>query len=317
MTGSTGFGGISSGLRYFEFELDSLDADGSANAGLLKTDHPVFGVGGKKPLENIAGIKILEAQIPFSYYVFNERNNTFVLTETGYSSHTITIPVGNYTTAALISVLQAQMQPVGVGCHWTYTITYSSQTQKFTFASNNTGGAATTEPFTLTFGAAGDFGNDNPRLYMGFPAGDTTSQTFNTVQGDVLVTPYATSVSGPNYLYLCSNRLGNLTNLYLPRNSATGGNAGPQMAKIPVNTNSGGVIYWSDPDPGKYFDLENLPNLSQIDFFLTMGSDPNPISLNGLSFSLKMAILINEFDATDISHGMVQNSKVLKRMRLA
>ncbi len=311
-----GFGGIAPGLRYYEFELDSLDANRTDRTEDPVTDRPVFGVGGKKPLSNIAGLKIIEAQIPFSYYVFTAANSSFLLTESGYSSHTITIPPGNYTSATLAAALEVQMQPSGVGSHWTYNVTYNTQLQKLFFATNNTGGGATSEPFTLTFGAAGDRGTTNPRLFLGFPAGASTSLVFSEAEGDVLVAPYAASLSGPNYLYVCSNRMGNLTNVYLPDGASNGGNAGPQMAKIPVNTNAGGVIYWSDPDVSKYFDLENLANLSEVDFYLTLGNDPAPISLNGLSFSLKLALVVNEFDASDISSGMVQTSKVLKRLRM-
>lgn len=312
-----GFGGISSGLRYYEYELDSLDSSQSVNQNTSRLNTPLFFVGGKKPIADVAAVKIVEAEIPVSFYLFNSRNNQFTITESGYGSKTVTIPEGNYSYVEMITALQTLLSPTGVGTHWTYTVTYSSTTGKFTFATNNTGGGAVTEPFSFTFGTdTTDRGWTNPRLWLGFPGGVTDSQTFSTTTGDVLVAPFVANLAGPNYLYLCSSKLGNLTNIYLPRGSAFGGNSGPQVAKIPIPVNPGDVVFWQDPDVGKYFDLENLQSIYDVDFYLTAGTDPTPLDLNGQSFSLKMAMILYEFDATDISHGSVQQSKVLKRLRL-
>ena len=60
--------------RYIEFEFDSLDAQTSINATVASTDWPLFRL--PRPLSNIAAMKILEVQIPFSYYVIDTKNNT-------------------------------------------------------------------------------------------------------------------------------------------------------------------------------------------------------------------------------------------------
>lgn len=311
-----GFGGVAQGLRYYEFQLDSYDAFQPADNQYSKLDIPLFYVGGKKPLVDIAAVKALEVQVPFTYYVFNEDNNSFILNEDGYPSQTVTIPEGNYTVNQLLSTLTALMQPSGIGCHWTYTITYSSITQKLTFATNNTGGGATTSPFSLEFGLVGDRGFTNPRLWLGFNAGVNQSQTFSTSTGDVLVAPNVINLSGPNYLYLCSNRFGNLVNNYLPTGSAAGGNSGPQITKIGVNANPGGVITFVDPDNGKYFDLENLQSLYELDFYFTAGSNPAPLKLNGASFSIKLALLLREYDGSGVNTSSNQTTRVLKKLKL-
>jgi hypothetical protein len=86
------------------------------------------------------------------------------------------------------------------------------------------------------------------------------------------------------------------------------------MAKIPVDVQPGGIIYWKDPDPQKWFDLENLPNLMQIDFFLTLGNTTSeiPLSLNGQAFSLKMGVLENRLDRAELLSNTYSN----KRRRL-
>ena len=171
--------------------------------------------------------------------MFNTNNNTFTGTYNGGGSHTITIPVGNYTTAALATAMQTAINAALTSA---ITVTYTTATQTFLFTD-------TTHDFTFTFGAVGDKGFTNPRLWIGFASGTITSVS------NVMACPFTASCSGPNYLYVNSLKLGQLTNLYLPAGSTGAGNAGPQMAKIPVNVTSGGTIYWQDPDPFKYFDL--------------------------------------------------------------
>lgn len=306
--------GLNDSLRYYEFELDSLDASGSNAAGIDATDWPVFLLGGKQPLSNIAAIKIIEAQIPFSWYVFNTQNTSpnangtqWTLNETGGVTNVYpSIAIGNYAGGStLASALQTALNAVSSN----YTVSYSSQTQKLTFSTTKVGVTA----FTFTFGAPTNSGNFNPRLYMGFPGGVTSST------GLTMVSPNAVLVSGPNYLYVNSSKFGQLTNLYLPQGAFNlgGGNAGPQMAKIPVNVTSGNVIYWQDPDPQKWFDLENLPLLNQIDFYLTLGNTTTqiPLDLNGLSFSLKFAVLCNNFTHNDLGGGLEHESRVVKRIR--
>lgn len=294
--------GLNDDLQYYEFELDSLDASGSGGNS-ASTDWPLFYIGGREQLRNIAAIKIIEAEIPFSWYVFNTSNNTFVLTEAAGGPVTVTLPVGNYTTDQLSSLIGKALSTASIAGR-TYTVTYSTITQKFTFFNN----AATTSPFTLTFGLPLDFGNTTARLYIGFPGGPTSSQTFSTSgtanNGDALLAPFAVQVTGPNYVYINSNRIGQLANLFLPKGALNlgGGNAGPQLAKVPVDVLPGQVVFWQDPDPQKWFDVENLKQLDSIDLFLTLGNTSNqlPLQLNGLGFSVKIGVLLNKSNHNNV-----------------
>jgi hypothetical protein len=315
----SGFYGLNNNLRYYEFELDSLDSNYSNGSGVAATDWPVFLIGGKTPLRNIAAIKILEVQIPFSWYVFCSENVTgsntpsspqWQLVETGGAQSGVIqypiIAVGNYSGgAALATALQAALN----GVSSSYTVSYSSVTQKMTFTTTKSGVTS----FTFTFGLSTNAGNKNPRLYIGFPGGTTSSS------GTTLVSPNVVLISGPNYLYVNSAKIGQLTNVYLPQNATNlgGGNGGPQMAKIPVNVISSNVIYWQDPDPEKWFDLDNLDTLSQIDFYLTLGNTTSqlPLQLNGLSFSIKLGVLTNEMVHNDIGSGVAHEDRIIKRIR--
>lgn len=305
---------LNDSLRYYEFQLDSLDASGSNAQGISSTDWPVFLLGGKQPLANIAAIKVLEVQIPFSWYVFvpentaqNANGTQWTLNETGGVTNAYPqIAVGNYAGgAALASALQTALNSVSSD----YVVTYLPATQKLSFTTTKTLVTA----FSFTFGAPTNSGNTNPRLYMGFPGGTTASS------GLTMTSPNVTLAGGPSYVYVNSARLGPLTNLYLPQGAFNlgGGNAGPQIAKVPVSGNPGDFIFWQDPDPQKWFDLENLPLLNQVDFYLTLGNTTTqlPLRLNGLSFSLKLGIVTNEFNHNDLSGGLAHNDRVVKRMR--
>jgi len=281
----------------------------------------MFQIGGKRPLQNIAAVKILEAQIPFSYYVFSSKNNTFILAENGETQASITIPVGNYTISELETVLAGLLTAASVGRNGsTYTVSYSSVTQKMTIWNNR----LTTDGFSVIMGTAGDTDGDqnSPAQALGFPVGTTLTSGFSSVlvganRGDFIVSPFAIMLTGANYLYINSRRLGPLIDLYLPKGAINlgNGNAGPQIAKIPVDRQPGDVMFWQDPDTEKWFDLENLPNLTEVDFYITLGNTNHVLDFNGQPFSLKLGVIENLLTKTELSSGTSQNAHVVKRMR--
>lgn len=278
--------GISQEYQYVELELDSKDSQ-KTNDQDDKTDWPTFFL--TRPLQNIVGMKVLQAEIPFSYYVINSSNNTFSLNESGVvPTATVTIPVGNYTSSSLASAFGTALttSSVALGAK-TYTVVYSTLTQKFTITST----AAPGSTFTLTFGTSTDTGNTNPRFYLGFPAGATTSNTTPSLES-----PNIPQISGPNYIYLNSEVLGQLNNCYLPQNAAnlSSGVSGPQLCRIPITCNPGGVSYYVDPDPQKWFDLDNLYQITSFDLYCTLGntSSQTPLRFNGTGFSVKVGLIL-------------------------
>lgn len=278
--------GISQEYQYVELELDSKDG-AQTNAADTALDWPTFFL--TRPLQDIIGIKVLSAEIPFSFYVFNSSNNTFTLAESGSGgTATVTIPVGNYTSSSLATAFGTALTTASASLGAkTYTVAYSTLTQKFTITS--TAAAGTT--FTLTFGTSTDPGNTNPRFYLGFPAGSTTSTTT-----PALVSPNIPQISGPNYIYLNSDAMGQMSNCFLPQGATNlfNGTSGPQIAKIPITSNPGGVSYYVDPDPQKYFDLDGLYQLTSIDLYCTLGNTSSqlPLQFNGTGFSVKIGVVL-------------------------
>lgn len=288
--------GLNDNYEYIELELDSLDADGAYGQGYASTDWPMFTIAGRGPIQNVVAVKILEAEINASYYVFNSVNNSFTITESTGGTSTVVIPIGNYTSSTLATALGTAFTTSGTTS--TYTVAYVSLTNKFTFTSSSN-----TTTFYFTFGAGygvpgvqPNSGNKNPRLFIGFPPGITTSASNGTAQ--VITSPNCLQISGPPYLYINSSRLGSDIGLYLPSGAFNlgGGKAGPQMAKVPINCNPGGTIIWSDPDPQKWFSFPQVQTLNVCDFYLTLGNTTSqlPLQLNGQGFSIKLGLLIEQ-----------------------
>ena len=273
--------GLNKNYKYYELQLDSLDVESSSDSGFLKTDWPLFKL--VTPIPNLAAVKILEVQIPFSWYTINNGNNTFELNSL-FSFYTITIPVGNYSATSLATQLTTLLNnAAGPG----FLVTASTQnstpnTGKFTFTGPN--------PFSFRFGTQTDTGVNNPRLVLGFPP-DTSSSG----PGNTLVAPFVYQVTGPDYLYLNSRTFGTTITSILPGGAVNlgRGSIGPQITKIPITVQPGGVLYWQDPAPLYWMSFENLPLLSQFDLYITVGNNDlgTVTSLNGLSFSVKIGVL--------------------------
>ncbi len=276
--------GINEDLNYIELSLDSRDGVATTSQ-YSKLNWPKFRFA--MEIRDLAAIKVLSAIIPFSYYVITAKNNTFTLTETGFATTLVTLPIGNYNANTLGSALSAALIAASItsGANLSYTVSYSALTGKFTIT-NNAGGATT---FTLVFGLIGDTGATNPRNALGFNDGSITSV------GHVISVPNVAEISGPNYLYVNSEKLGQFTSVFLPTGAVNlnGGNLGPQMCRVPIDVNPGDICYYNDPDPTKFFDLEHMNQLSDCDFFLSLGDVENtPLDLNGLPFSLKLGLLL-------------------------
>ena len=288
--------GLNESFQYHEFELDSSQFITQGSGSISGLNWPVFAIAGKQPLKNVAAIKILEVQIPFSWYTLTSAmaatvsNPSFVLyvdSGAGIGTGLVQLTPGNYDANTMAAHLQSRLNAAAVaaaavygGAAVTFTVAFNFVTQKFDIS------RAALPNYSYQF----EFGTNpltSPFQLLGFlPGLSGYYPTANTSSTNVA------QISGPNYLYINSNVLGPLCNVFLPGQVTTlSGNKGPQIAKIPVNVSPGGVIFWSDPDPQKWFDVENLGSLTRADFYLSIGTNPAVLDLNGLSFSLKLGIL--------------------------
>ena len=291
--------GLNDNFEYLELALDSAEAVVSAEGirvinPLSLTnqifDNPLFQVAGRQPLRGIAAIKVLEAQIPFTWYTIRSGingNNQFII-KYNTLERTVTIPEGNYTPAQLAAVLTIECDNSNTAIGFDVLWQFNDNLGKFETA--RSGGA---------MGANYTFIINNASL-AAILGGQVGQQVWVNIAPSPFYVPmsFVAQISGPNYLYVNSNALGPNVNMYQPRTSFIGGNSGPQIAKIPVNVSPGGIIYWQDPDPQKWFSADNLDSLSNLDLYLSLGTSRDILQLNGAGFSIKLGLLLWISDAT-------------------
>lgn len=301
--------GLSESYEYAEYSFDSSQATVPAVSTAAIRDWPQFIFG--RVLKDIAAIKVLEVEIPFAWYVFNSTNNVFFLVENGTAVTVgvpVTIPAGNYNATTLSAALAAALTAASPGL-FTYTVTYNSGTGKFTFSNNDPGVSA-----LFWFSNSVSIMNHDLRDFLGFPQNDLIFSS--TGPNPTLSSSGPASVTGPNYLFVESNTLGPVVQLYLPVGNGSNGNLGPELAKVPINTQPGGVIFWQDPCPEQWFDVGAVNNLDRIDIYLKLGSSFNgqsPLQLNGQSFSIKLGVLSHRRTTDQFVGGGSNNARVERR----
>lgn len=297
--------GLNAAFEYTEYQIDSFDATESANQQFFTTDWPL--IDPSKPLDDVVALKVLEAQIPFTFYLFNRFNNTFQLTEIvngNSSTSTVTIPEGNYNINTIQSALSIALNAASTvnGNNLVYSVCYAPALLKLCISSND---GTTGDYFILTFGTSlYDLGQENPRLWLGFSGGTNMS---SIGPNPSILAPSVVQLTGPNYLYLCSRALGAQTGMYLPGNSKQNpgfqGADGPQICKIPFIEEPGQVCNWQDPDPQKWFPTGKISMNRRLDFYVVLGTDPTerPVEFNGTAFSFKLGVLIAKKEMNETS----------------
>lgn len=260
--------GVNDIYEYNEIHLDSAARDQGTN------DEPIFNLA--PAFSQVMGIKLVSAQIPFTYYVFNTGNGTFAYLPAGdpAQAKTVTLPPGNYTVASIAAPLTAALQSATGD---TFTCTYSGATGRFTLRSNS--GAV----FALQFGSADDDGSTNPRIWLGFAAGINPSDA-----SGVLVAPHAANITGPNYLLVTSSFAGRISRCIRVNGGSTA--EVPALAKIPVTVNPYGLITYNDPNGSYAFDM-SMAQVQQVKIGLVYGHTMQKVQMNGAPWSLVLQVL--------------------------
>ena len=256
--------------EYYEYILDSAEANQAASSNDTSLNHPLFRF--ESPLDNVVGLKIVEAVIPITYYVLQSGKNVFGANLSDFEY--ITVPPGTYSASSLAATIKSLLETTYPGSLW--TITFNSNTGKFTFSVTI---SSVPQYFALQFADPGI------NELLGFNIGTTGAVLSAT--SDVLA-----KVTGPNYLYICSDQIGSYMNLHLPSvDLANKGGLGPEMAMIPINVNFMDVMYWKDHSSEFVFYTPGINSLQSLDLYLTLGKELPVIDLNGLSFQVKLGIL--------------------------
>jgi len=254
--------GINNYFEYSEIVLGSRET--TQNNGSV--DWPIFNFNLWKP--NLAGIKVLSAELPDVFDIVSSGNNTLIYTAAGVPN-VITVSTGAPSGATLASQLQAQISAINPG----FTVTYNASNFQFTFTQS----AALT--WSLTF-------QTKYSLYraIGFDLGVYTASG----GGSTLASTNFAQLNGPTYISVNSKTLGPYVHCDGPD-----GTSSYNIGRIGHTNNSrGNNILFTDPTPDLFFDYIGT-DISKFDIYFTLGPDEieQPLSFKGLGWSLKLGLL--------------------------
>lgn len=246
------------------------------NAGLLgSTDYPVFNF--QKMFGETVGFKVVDAQIPFSYYTVSSvlSNNTLAI-KWNNVAYTLTIPDGNYTADEFVTMFNfavaenTTLTAANIILSWGTT---GNQQGKFTLKYIGTN-AADYVDFAASSGIA---------KVMGFaPVQRVVGNNTMYLLGD-----YCANLGGEDYIYLRSNIGAMLSEaVYSTTSTVATSNV---IAKIPVNVNRNEIIQWSNPSK-EFFSIFPIL-LKRMTFWFTTKDSTDPIQFNGQPFALKLGLV--------------------------
>jgi len=302
-------------VDYHEFYLDSSDASNAISSGISALNWPMFNL--PFQLNSIKSLKVLEVQIPNSYcvpagasftvtyYSSYTPGSTPTSTQKTYNLLSTGTPSGSQIAAHLSNLFSADTgYPGSAVSGWgsnylVCTFVPGSSTvdgmSYFQFVSNGaSGGSAlnSNQDFQITVS------DQRTEDVLGLPVGTTSCLLFGSVgtAAKSLTTTRPSLITGPAYVYVASNTVGNLCETYLPQGAAllSGGVSSPQMAKIPVTADVGRWIQWSDTNTNYWYKVGDINSLSQLDIFVQLGNYGGYTDFQGLSFSIKLGVLVEK-----------------------
>ena len=235
--------------------------------------------------------QIHEVSIPHSWYSINSTNNNLYFRHqvippgviVGITYRKVTIPEGNYTAVDLAQTIEIALNLLvdTVDRPNTYSISYNTSTNKYTFSSNY----ATAIFVVLTDGEiaplAGSFSDPvdvNNLSSINRVIGNTTPATDAYTNVAPYVTNFIDLVPFKN-LYLHCNEISNYNQLTVAGNSSI-------IKKVPVNVAYLGVINDNELSTVDYIDVSGKM-LRRLNFRLTDHLN-QIINLNGVDISFTL-----------------------------
>jgi len=228
-------------------------------------------------------IKIIDINLPFTWYRITASNNSFTFDEGG-GAISVALPIQNYDTFTMQSTLQNSLNAAGAN---TYTVDFDTATQKYTITS--------TGAFSLDFSGVNTAG---PLLGWG-----TT------------ITASALSQTAPNiinfymdkYVYICSNLGLGIDQGVVILQSASDPNPNDCLYAVPINVDFGFMIHQKDTDlPNINIEHTVLGNRNggngprNLTFRLELPSG-NPINLNGHNWAMRVLLSFQDDDSARIT----------------
>ena len=195
-------------------------------------------------------IKLLHAEIPYSFYIINETNNVINLVIDAIN-HFFTVPVGNYNAFTLLTVLNTIDNKI--------TFTLNNSTGKYHIDSNFTFSVLSSSTLLKIIGGI-------------------SNTTYNAILINtkyVLNFPFAVNLLGTKNIYIKCNLI--LENLQTKTNDSQ------TLKSIPVNVPPFGLILYNNNE-----NIETLVKNSQIDNLNIeiVDDDDNLINMNNQDWTI-------------------------------
>jgi hypothetical protein len=225
-------------------------------------DAPAFQL--DPPLTSTHKLKLLAANIPISFYAFE--NFTFNLVEATGSLPVSIVLNGNYTNSQMLTALATQLTTASAatGNTLTYTATYNSILARFTISA--------TGNFTVN-----SSGSANKNL--GFRAPSATPASSQTSDSVIRMTKQYLVVESDELIQTLAT---NARSIYNTNSSR------PIVGVIPITNGPYEYQYYEAPESAEYLQ-SNDAFLERISFRVNDLAG-NPISFNGLPWSIKLGI---------------------------
>ena len=200
-------------------------------------------------------LKLLHAEIPYSFYIINETNNIINMVINSIN-HSLTIPVGNYNAFTLLTILNTIDNKI--------TFTLNNSDGKYFISSNFPFSVLNTSTLTKIIGGV---------LNTTYNAIIDIHNKYN------LVFPFAVNLLGTRNIYIKCNLI--LENLQTKTND------NQTLKSIPVNVPPFGLILYNNIE-----NIESLVKNSQIDNLNIeiYDDEDNLINMNNQDWSITLEL---------------------------
>ena len=198
-------------------------------------------------------VGVVDCEIPVSFYNINENNNKITI-----NGQLVELALQNYSAFDIEDAINAVMITQSV----TVRLSFSQNSNKFTFSPSTVGSTVTIEGGTLS-----------PFLGLAF------SQLGLTASTSPIVGLNCCNLAGTSNIYISSNFNVNSLN-------STGQYSGI-LAKLQTDASSGNYIFYQ-PSPVAMHTISNQSTSSIV--ISLLDDERNPLDLNGLTYSLTLSI---------------------------
>ena len=235
-------------------------------------------------------VSVHDAQIPFSFYVVNSRNNGFEVDSADAAAAVVRLTHGNYNANALAVEIKTRIEAADAGTN-TYTVTYDSVTNRFTILASANEFVLDFRPAAVTAGGSGTteslLGATATKI-MGFSVGGLGSSGVHdsanaSTAALTVISDISVNVAGEEAIYVRSS-IPNV-NTYETRTRSYSN----ILAKVPVPVGFFSIIHFTPH--ARSFTLQ-MPPRSKLDIIELQLTDSAAIELdlNGLEWEITLMV---------------------------